>query len=489
MDLIVSTVYGKVRGRVADGVARFLGIPFAAAPFGEHRFRAPAPVVPWDGVRDALEYGPTVPKAPYRPPLYALLPEVDLPGEECLNLNVWAPRDAEGLPVLVWVHGGAFRNGSGSVPVYDGGTFARDGVVCVTINYRLGVEGFAELPGAPRNRGLLDQIAALEWVRDNIAAFGGDPEQVTVFGESAGGMSVATLLSLDLGLFHRAIAQSGAGHIAQLPEDALKVTAELARRLGVEPTAEGLAEITPERIVEVQAEVQAEIGAVPDPGRWGYSTVQGGMPFMPVLDAELFTRRPIDAVRDGAGRDIPLLTGTNSDEFRLYLAPSGMVDLLNVELVTGLLATMGIEPGTAETYQANRPGAKPGDIMSAVITDWFFRVPAIRLAEAKPHNTWMYEFAWNSGAQDVPAPLKACHALELGFVFDALASTEGRGLVGPNPPQALADTMHAAWVAFAKTGDPGWPRYDEARTVQVFDVEPALTADPRADERKLCPDR
>ncbi|WP_344822687.1 carboxylesterase/lipase family protein [Actinocorallia longicatena] len=488
MDQIVSTAYGKVRGRIGDGIARFLGIPFAAAPFGENRFREPRPAEPWEGVRDALEFGPTVPKAPYRPPLYDLLPEVTIPGEDCLNLNVWAPEGAEALPVMVWIHGGAFRNGSGSVPVYDGSAFARDGVVCVTINYRLGVEGFAELPGAPRNRGLLDQIAALEWVRDNIAAFGGDPARVTLFGESAGGMSVTTLLSLDLGLFQRAIAQSGAGHILQEPEDALKITEELARRLGVEPTAEAFAEFTPERIIEVQAEVQAEIAALPDPGRWGRSTVQGGMPFMPVR-GDLVQRRPIDAIRDGAGHDVPLLTGTTTDEFRLYLAPGGLTTMLSPELVTGLLSTMGIEPSAAETYHSNRPGATPGDVMAAVVTDWFFRIPAYRLAEARPGGTWMYEFAWNSSNKDLPAPLKACHALELGFTFDALDRMAGAAMAGPGAPQPLADEMHAAWVAFATTGDPGWPAYDATRPVRVFDTVSSLVQDPRADERALWPDR
>ena len=220
MEAVVQTSHGKVRGRARDGVTAFLGIPYAAPPFGPGRFQAPRPPEPWDGVRDAFDYGPTAPKPGYPRPYDMLLPEPTTPGEDCLNLNVWTPEaGGAGLPVMVWIHGGAFRNGSGAVTVYNGRNFARDGIVCVTINYRLGVEGFANLPGAPCNRGLLDQIAALEWVRDNIAGFGGDPANVTVFGESAGGMSVTTLVSLDLGLFRRAIAQSGAGHIAQDPGD------------------------------------------------------------------------------------------------------------------------------------------------------------------------------------------------------------------------------------------------------------------------------
>lgn len=212
MDTIATTSRGKVRGRVVDRVAAFLGIPYAAPPFGAHRFRAPAPVEPWEGVRDALEFGPTAPQRPYRPPLDRLIPDVRIPGEDCLTLNVWTP-DAGGgpLPVMVWIHGGSLRNGSAAMPLYDGRAFARDGVVLVSVNYRLGVEGFGVFPDAPDNRGLLDQIAALTWVRDNITAFGGDPANVTVCGESAGAISIAalTVSPRAAGLFHRAVLQSG----------------------------------------------------------------------------------------------------------------------------------------------------------------------------------------------------------------------------------------------------------------------------------------
>src|SRR5580704_13359613 len=190
MESVAATRYGQVRGQVRDGVASFLGIPYAASPTGELRFAAPEPPEPWAGVRDATAYGPTPPKPAYPAPFDAVLPEPDVPGDDWLNLNVWAPEDLAGdRPVIVWIHGGAFANGNCAIPMYDGHNFARDGVVFVALNYRLGVEGFALLPGAPPNRGLLDQIAALEWVRDNIAAFGGDPANVTIFGESAGAMS------------------------------------------------------------------------------------------------------------------------------------------------------------------------------------------------------------------------------------------------------------------------------------------------------------
>ena len=215
MDTVVRTRQGAVRGTMDEGMAVFKGIPYAAPPFGSLRFQPPRPAEPWDGVREALNYGPTVTKPPYFPPFDAILPEPAIAGEDCLNLNIWTPDPGKvGLPVMVWIHGGAFANGTGAILTYNGSRFARDGVVCVTINYRLGVDGFLYLGDGNANLGLLDQVAALTWVQENIEAFGGDPNNVTIFGESAGGMSIGTLLSMPLakGLFRRVIAESGAGH-------------------------------------------------------------------------------------------------------------------------------------------------------------------------------------------------------------------------------------------------------------------------------------
>ncbi|MEW2358362.1 carboxylesterase/lipase family protein [Spirillospora sp. NPDC029432] len=485
METVVQTRYGKVRGASRDGVAAFLGIPYAAPPFGADRFAAPRPPEPWDGVRDALEFGPTAPKPGYPKPYDMLLPDPEIPGEDCLNLNVWTPSpgDGERLPVMVWIHGGAFRNGSGAVSAYNGANFARDGVVCVTINYRLGVEGFAYLPGAPANRGLRDQIAALEWVRDNIAAFGGDPDRVTVFGESAGAMSVSTLLSLDLGLFRRAIAQSGAGAIAQTPEDALLVSAEMAARLGIEPTAEAFAKLDPAEIIPVQSAVAAEVSALPDPGRWGATTAASGMALTPVLDGELLARRPEDAVAAGAGRDVDLLIGYTAEEFRLFLMPTGLAAALTQDLVGAIATGMGTRADVVAAYRDAHPEMSAGELLATLITDGLFRIPANRLAEGHGGSTWMYEFAWRSPNHD----LGACHALELGFVFDNL-NVDGSGeMAGPNPPQELADAMHRAWVDFAVHGDPGWERFDAAsRPVKVFDgAGNPVAADPRGADRAL----
>jgi carboxylesterase type B len=482
---VVATAGGRVRGRVVDGVAVFLGIPYAAPPFGANRFRAPAAPAPWAGVRDARRYGPTVPKSRYPAPYDVLLADPSIPGDDCLNLNVWTPDPGgSGLPVMVWIHGGTFLAGSGALGVYDGAAFARDGVVCVTVNYRLGVEGFAELEGAPSNRGLLDQLAALGWVQRNVAAFGGDPDRVTVFGESAGAVSVTTLLAADRGLFRRAIAQSGAGSVAHDPADARLVTRELAARLGVEPTAEALAALDPAAILGAQAWVAAQVAALPDPGRWGQSTAAAAMAFMPVLDGELVTRRPQDAIAAGAGAGVELLVGYTSEEFRPFLVATGRAGLVTPEVVGMVLSWVGMDPALAGAYQAGRVGAAPAEVLAAVLTDGFFRIPANRVAEGHaPAPTWMYEFAW-------PTPeggMGACHALELGFVFDNLHSPDVAALVGPNPPQPLAVAMHRAWVEFATRGDPGWERFTPAtRRVQVFDgARNLVVADPRGQERQL----
>ncbi len=487
MTEIVATSSGKVRGVRHGDVTAFLGIPYAAAPKGRALYEPARPVPAWDGVRDAVALGPTVPKPGYAPPFDALLAEPAIPGDEFLNVNVWTPDPGgSGLPVMVWIHGGAFRNGSNAIPVYDGQAFARDGVVLVGVNYRLGVPGFAVLPDSPPNIGIRDQLAALAWVQDNIAAFGGDPGNVTIFGESAGGMSVTTLLAVAAGsgLFHKVIAQSGAGSIAVDPDDARLVTAELSARLGVEATAEALGHLDVDAVIAAQQAVSTSMAADPDPARWGRSVVASAMAFVPVVDGDLITERPQDAIAAGLGHDIPLLVGTTTEEQRFFLVPTGVAAATTPDILRGVLAGRGCSPAVAQTYTANRPDAAAGDVLCAALTDQFFRLPAFRLAEGRARAqapTYVYEFAWGTPVGD----LGACHALEIGFVFDNLAST-GQ-LAGANPPQALADDMHARWVAFARDGDPGWPAYDlNRRPVMTFD-DPAsgVVDDPRADERRL----
>ena len=490
MDVVVKTRHGAVRGALVEGVAVFKGIPYAAPPTGVNRFQPPRPVAAWDGVRDALNYGPTVTKPPYFPPFDVLLPEPAIAGEESLNLNIWTPDPGKaGLPVMVWIHGGAFANGTGAIPTYDGRRFARDGIVCVTINYRLGVDGFLYLGDGSANLGLLDQIAALRWVQQNIAAFGGDPDNVTIFGESAGGMSIGTLLSMPLaqGLFRRAILQSGAAHHVISSATARRVGEYLAEKLGVDATLEAIAAVPLDRLVMAQVGLSADVFERPDPARWG-EVAANQMPFEPIIDGEVLPARPIDRIAGGASADVDVLIGTNSEEERLFMVPNGTLNHINDEILAGTIAAYGLPVAeTLAAYRAARPGATAGDLFEAIVTDWFFRIPAIRLAEAHVQNnghTYMYEFAWRSPQFD--GRLGACHGLEIPFVFDTLDIGELEALLGDNPPPQTADAMHAAWVRFATSGDPGWPQYDlHNRATMRFDTDSHMVNDPHGAERAL----
>jgi para-nitrobenzyl esterase len=478
---------GAVSGEVADGVIRFLGIPYAASLTGALRFQPPAPPLPWAGARECTAFGPTPPKPGYPKPFDALLPQPDIPGDDWLNLNVWTTSLSGSRPVMVFIHGGAFVNGNSAVPTYEGTAFARDGVVLVSINYRLGVYGFALVPGAPPNRGLLDQIAALEWVRDNIAAFGGDPGNVTIFGESAGAMSICTLLAMPRarGLFHKAIAQSGSLQGAADPRDATLVAGELGVALGGEATAASLAAAEAEKVIAAQTAVSAAMAAAPDPARFGPTIVAGSMAFVPVIDADIVPTRPLDAFAAGASCDVPLLIGTNSEEWRFFFVPTGVAAMVNDQTLPGFLAALGLSPQTAALYQANRPAAAAGDVLCAIITDRFFRNPAFAVAQARAASgarTYLYEFAWRSPAQD----LGAAHAVELPFVFDNLSQRGSDLLTGPDAPASLARELHQTWVRFAATGEAGWQPFDASFPVMTWDGESAgVVTDPRGDERRI----
>jgi len=491
MDAVVNTRAGKVRGSVADGVHTFKGIPYAAPPFGANRLRPPQTVEPWSDVREALAYGPKAPQLPYPPPVDVLLPEFAVPGEDCLNLNIWSlDLGSVGQPVMVWIPGGMFEyHGTGASPWYEGSRFARDGIVCVTINYRVGADGFLYLGEGNANLGLLDQVAALEWVQENVAAFGGDPGNVTIFGESAGAMSVGTLLAMPRaeGLFRRAIAQSGAAHHVISAATAQRVGQHLAEKLGVDATREAIAAVPVDRVLAAQAELRADLLAHPDPERWGGEVVASMMPWQPVVDGDVIPARPIDRLVAGAGAGIDLMVGTNTDEHRLFLMSSGAIDQVTAEALAGTVATYGLPVETTlAAYRAAHPNASAGDLLAAIQTDWCWRIPAIRLADAHAKSTastYMYEFAWRS--PQFNGLLGACHALEIAFVFDTLGNgTEP--LLGTNPPQQLADTMHDAWVAFATSGDSGWPKYDlNRRATMRFDTTSEVVDDPRSAERAL----
>jgi para-nitrobenzyl esterase len=485
---------GAVSGTLdAYGIAAFRGIPYAAPPFGPNRMRPPQPVEPWQGQRDATSFGPTVPKGTYPPQYAVLFPEENIAGEDCLNLNVWTPgpSTANGLPVLVWIHGGSFMNGSNSVGAYDGATFARDGVVCVSINYRLSADGFlyvSEDDGIA-NLGLLDQLAALRWVQRNIATFGGDPARVTVAGESAGAMSITTLLSMPLaeGLFAQAITQSGAAAHTLTKDEGRMVARYLADALGVQADREAIRNVPLEELVQAASDLVTEVQTAADPAKWGQLALSL-LPFAPTVDGKILRQAPLTAVAAGQGGTIRLLTGTNHDEARLFFVAPGVIDYIDEPTLTTVAGAYGLSADDVAVYRASRPEASPGDLLAAVITDWFFAIPCIRVAEAREAagsaSTWVYRF-------DYPAPrdnhgLGACHAAEIPFVFDTITRGEVRPLIGDTPPQALADHAHRAWVSFVTTGDPGWPAYDTAtRTTALFTEQITPTADPAPAERAL----
>jgi para-nitrobenzyl esterase len=473
----VTTSCGVVSGDSVEGVTRFLGIPYAASPTGRLRFRAPEPHAPWEGVRACTAFGPTPPKPDAAAPFDKFMLEPNIPGDDWLTVNVWTSDTAGRAPVMVWIHGGAFTYGNSAGGLYDGHAFARDHVVFVSINYRLGVDGFALLPDAPPNRGLLDQVAALEWVKDNIAAFGGDPANVTIFGESAGAMSVATLLGMPAarGLFSKVIAESGAAQVGADPSDARRVTGELGAALGVEATAATLAGLDIDKLVAAQATVQEALRVAPDPARWGASITSTAMAFIPVVDGDVLPVHPQAALAAGKGSDVTLLAGTNTEEFRFFFVPTGIAGMVTPETLPLLLGAFGISPDTAAVYQRNRPQATAGDILCALVTDRFFRNPLFAAAEARlafeaglaaggAARTYLYEFAWQSPVHG----LGAAHAVEIPFVFDVLALPDAQPLTGTDAPAELAAEMHATWVTFARGGS-------------------AVVLDPRADERLSWP--
>jgi para-nitrobenzyl esterase len=506
------TTGGTVQGRTKDGVLLFAGIPYAAPPVGGGRFAPPAPPEPWSGTRDAARFGPVA----WQPGklLGGLMGLSEQHMEEdCLLLNVQTPAlDDGGRPVMVWIHGGGFTSGSGSTPWYNGASFARRGdVVVVTINYRLGALGFLHLPELGGERfafsglsGILDQVAALEWVRDNIAAFGGDPGNVTIFGESAGAMSVGTLLGLPAatGLFHKAITQSGAAANLLAPATATEVTAAFLAAFGT-TDLEALLAADPAALLAAQEAVSAEV--LSNPGRLAGADGAGsgadsgmnlGMPFQPVVDGVMLPRAPLDAIGDGLAAAVPVLAGTTADEWNVFhlASPSALDDVGLLRRLDRLAGRQGHT--VSATYREARPGATADELWCAVLTDRIFRLPALRLLEAQaphqPEHTFQYRFSWRSRAFE--GRLGACHALEIPFVFNTLTQPGAGLFLGEGPePTALALTMHDAWIAFARTGDPNhdglpepWPAFDAGRRALMdFDDAVGVVDDPGSAERQL----
>lgn len=501
MASVVQTKAGKLEGVVADDLHVFKGVPFARPPVGELRFAPPAAVVPWSDARPALEFGPVSMQSTIG--LGFMGPGKQPQSEDCLYLNVWTPGldSAAARPVMVWIHGGAFVLGAGSEPLYDGQALARRGdLVLVTVNYRLGALGYLAHPavrdeatGTCGNWGLLDQVAALEWVRDNIAAFGGDPGNVTVFGESAGSASVITLMGTPKarGLFRRAIGQSGTPWVATA--EGAQASAE--KLLGMlETDASALRGIPAGRLVDGQQRLMMA-------GRTsgGSGGLEGDtMAFRPTVDGVVLPRSPWEAIADGAAADVALLTGTNRDEMKLFSMLDQGAELDEKVLAARVGATAGVDASRTqrivESYRKAREsrGEKvdPKELWAAIETDRFFRAPAVRLASiqsAHQPDVFTYLFCWESPIE----ALGSCHAVELPFVFGTFDAPMVGMFAGTGPEaDALHHNVQDAWIAFARTGDPAhpglpvWPRFDASRrTTMVFDRAASGPDDnPRGDE-------
>ena len=472
------TQNGTVSGFTKEGICRFNGIPYAKPPISALRWRMPEPPESWAGVRDCARFGPIAPQI--QGTAEGLLGgTAGQKSEDCLSLNIWTPGcDDAKRPVMVWIHGGAFVTGAGSVGTYNGKHLsARGDVVVVTINYRLGALGFLNLADATNGtvpgtgaEGIADQIAALRWVKANIAAFGGNPKNVTIFGESAGGMSVGALLAAPeaAGLFEKAIAQSGAADIGRSRENSARIARLLLEKLGLPPADwTKLMEAPWEAILDAQKRLLEEPRAT------------GSLPFAPTIDGTVLPKRAIQCVRDGSAKGIPLIIGTTRDEWKLFTATAAKLRLMDdAKLRRYTQRLIGEEH--ADAVLATYEGGSSFDRWNAVMTDHSFAMPAVRLAEAQaPHApVWLYRFDWQSTF--LRGVLGSCHALELGFVFGTYKEKLAAAFFGSGPKAAsLSDAMIDCWTSFARTGKPSlpggaeWPAYDEAsRETMIFGAEP-----------------
>lgn len=445
---IVESAAGNFAGTRDGAIAKFLGIPYAEPPVGDLRFALPKPVGRLDGVFDATQFGPTPPAAMELPAPYSN-PEIE--GDGWLSLNVWAPAPVVAqakLPVYVWFYGGSFAMGNTAEDVFDGAAFARDGVVFVSVNYRVGIEGFTHFPDAPDNRGLHDQILALEWVRDNIAEFGGDPGKVTIGGESAGSMSVSALATTRFAgeLFQQVICESGIG-VAFAPEDAMKGTAFVAAALQKLPTAKSIGE------VEARAAAKTVAAKLRNLSPHNVLTVFG-----PVIDGDLLPENPVKVLSE---RVVPvkMIIGHNKNEadfwrvFGEFVPSDGKLDAMALALQP-FRAQRELVQRYLDAYSST---LSKKDIFLEFLSDAVFCGPTLAAQRGQGTNCYAYLFTWPSSLHTK----SALHTLDLGFAFDNIRTPGFTVYAGDNAPQSLADEIHGSWVRFIKTGVPAedWKPY------------------------------
>ncbi|WP_240654081.1 carboxylesterase family protein [Streptomyces sp. AcE210] len=494
---VVRTAHGPVRGERRKSGVRFLGIPYAQPPVGELRFAAPVPPEPWSDILDATAYGPTAQRRPLAEVTF--IPEPSIPGDATLNLNVFTPDPSPdaGLPVMVWIHGGGFLAGSQASPWYDGAAFNRDGVVVVSIGYRLGFDGFGWISDAPHNRAVRDWLLALEWVRDNIRRFGGDPDRVTIAGQSAGGAAVLTLLGMPRAqhLFQRVHCLSGP--VSQVSTaGAERVGRKLAELGGVQPTRTGLSRLGEEQILDLQKRVSslaedtdtdtdtstsADLDPAPEDALAGLAgLISRSLPFAPMVDGDLIPQAILDALAAGVGADKELVLGATDHEFTMALHP--MRDSLATAAPARILAGCGVDEAVATAYVADHPDLDTADLVGQYVTDHVFRTAVARVARARgTAPTWLYRFAWRS-----PVLGLATHCLDVPFHFDCLDTEGVTAVAGAEPPEALAADVHGAAVAFIREGRPGWrPWTSSAPVTRVFDSRSSDTGDGYADVSAL----
>lgn len=484
-ETIIETAYGRVQGEKINEVCVWKGIPYAKPPISSLRFRPPVKPEAWEGIRNATEFSPVASQTSSEVMNY-LGNDISNMSEDCLYLNIWSPAaDNKRRPVLVWIHGGAFVSGSGSSSWYDGESFATKGdVVVVTINYRLGILGFLHLGeiggqeyATSGNCGLLDQVAALEWIQENIEAFGGDPNRVTVFGESAGAMSIGVLLGMPSakGLFQQAILQSGAARNAIPSSKATNVAQKLLEALNVDSSnLSQLEDIPVGKLLEV-------------------STLVPPMSLVPVIDGVSLPQNPDLAVANGSAKDVKILIGTNKDEYNLFTAFDPLWKDATQQTMSVIFEKTFGPLWSALSKQFLNEEDLSVDLYNQMMTMQIFTYPAIKLAEHQINQgspVFMYRFDWESPVLN--GVLKAAHAIEIPFVWNTLDKPKTENITGSEANrQVISDQMHEVWIAFARYGNPStksipnWPEYDlENRATFIFNEESRLELHPNDDLRE-----